>query len=462
MTLLVHGLFAALSDDDLYQGDRSANVVAMIKQWNVLSDWCIGYLNAGANSTDDTVQLARVRRMLAIGKRCLELSNFDSVFAIGLALDQARIAKTVRDAAGKASQEVWDNLVHITNFSRGFANYRALLDSLAPPAIPYLAIFMKDVVLIRENDSFIENTEFLNYRKLVILGSRLRFARRFQRVSYDFLAPLESVQAALRAPKQYAKLVRGSTNPAAAVAAAASTLNISRMSQDLNSTGGGSGAGGGGGGGGAGSAPLDSSRTITGKLQQLRTQFFTPRDSSPALSARESRDKPVVTKEKGALSARARKSGAPFTQSESSGDSGSVSPPVLADESGGVADNAPASPTSERRQRTAAGGWSRAAPKDGTAQPSSSLTLRRGSLLQNQSPMAQSPVSPTSQSQMQHREDRKSEGIDGGDEDAANKAQRANSETDMPEAQLSGAVPDTDDAGAGTSPSCSDDLEDEV
>lgn len=373
----MHGLFAALSDDDLYQGDRSPNVVAMIKQWNVLSEWCIGYLNSGSNGADDAAQLVRVRRMLAIAKRCLELGNFDSVFAIGLALDQARIAKTARDSVGKAGQDVWDSLVHITNFSRGFANYRALLDSLAPPAIPYLAIFLKDVVLIRENDNFIENTELLNYRKLVILGSRFRFARRFQRVPYDFLATIESVQAALRAPKQYAKLPRGSASPAAAAAAAAATLNMSRMSQDLSSSGGG------------GSAP-ESSRSITGKLQQLRSsvkttaerlQFFTPRDTTSSSAARESREK-AAGAAKTPLTARAKKSGSPFATSDSGSDTATLASSPGADD--GNADTVMVSPTTERKQRAAGNnGWSRAAPKDGVSQPSTSLTLRRGSLLQS-------------------------------------------------------------------------------
>lgn len=69
---------------------------------------------------------------------------------------------------------------------------------MEPPAIPYLAISLKDVVLIRENDNFIEKSELINYRKLVILGSRLRLLLRFKRVKYHWIPSLPNVVAAFR------------------------------------------------------------------------------------------------------------------------------------------------------------------------------------------------------------------------------------------------------------------------
>ncbi len=195
LTLYAHSLLAALTDDDLYQGDKAPRVASMIQFWNELSEWCATYLGQPA---DDVATAWRLRRLLAIAKRCVELNNYDSAFAMGLALDSSRVSRTAVENVGTRGQEVIDLLNYITNVTRGFSNYRTLTESLEPPAVPYLAIALKDVVLIRENDNFIEKTQLLNYRKLVILGSRLRFLRRYRQVPYG-IKPIGAVQAALRA-----------------------------------------------------------------------------------------------------------------------------------------------------------------------------------------------------------------------------------------------------------------------
>ncbi len=90
LTLVVHSMFAACTDDDLYVGDRAPNVIAMIRQWNLMNDWALGYLRSGV---DDAAVTERVKHLLLISKRCLELSNYDSAFAFGLALDQVKLSK---------------------------------------------------------------------------------------------------------------------------------------------------------------------------------------------------------------------------------------------------------------------------------------------------------------------------------------------------------------------------------
>ncbi len=52
--------------------------------------------------------------------------------------------------------------------------------------------------MIRENDNFIEKSELINYRKLVILGSRLRSLLRFKRVKYHWIPVLPNVFASFR------------------------------------------------------------------------------------------------------------------------------------------------------------------------------------------------------------------------------------------------------------------------
>jgi hypothetical protein len=117
LTLVVHGFLSDITDQDLYMGDQSPKVGAMIHFWNELSQWCISYLGR-----DDASASLRLRRLLAIAKRCIELNNYDSAFALGLALDSSKISRAVIESVGSRGQEVIDMLSFITNVSRGFSS----------------------------------------------------------------------------------------------------------------------------------------------------------------------------------------------------------------------------------------------------------------------------------------------------------------------------------------------------
>jgi hypothetical protein len=142
-----------------------------------------------------------------------------------------------------------------------------LVETLEPPAIPYLAIALKDVVLIRENDNFIEKSELINYRKLVILGSRLRFLLRFRRVKYFWIPTMPNVAAAFRQlPASIALLKSRSANVSGAQA---QQLHLNLQQQDSKST----------------SKFQTLKRTVLSN-----STFFTPREaSSPTLSRSDSK-----------------------------------------------------------------------------------------------------------------------------------------------------------------------------
>lgn len=117
LTLFVHSLLADLSDQDLYQGDGAPRVAAMIQFWNELSNWSIAYLGR-----DDGGAVLRLRRFLAIARKCVDLNNYDSAFALALALDSCKLPRTVIDSVGRGGLDVIEMLNFITNVSRGFSS----------------------------------------------------------------------------------------------------------------------------------------------------------------------------------------------------------------------------------------------------------------------------------------------------------------------------------------------------
>lgn len=220
----------------------------------------------------------------------------------------------------------------------------------------------------------------LNYRKLVILGSRLRFLRRFRAAPYAGITPNVAVQEALRTPKSYPKLERSGTP--------VSSLNLADMSPQ-SSSGSNSPVSGG---------SLASSRTMSVKLQKIKKSvattaealklYSTPRSdgaqsSGSSLTARENRAKereaqrPFTARVKRAWSPRSAADAKkdmvdqqPSPQTQSPQQERTV-PPELPPKTPSASVSTPEPST-----------WARAAPAEEVLGSSAGrLTLRRGSVL---------------------------------------------------------------------------------
>jgi len=54
--------------------------------------------------------------------------------------------------------------------ANNFANYRTAVHSISPPGIPFQGVILKDLAFIEESQSFLEDTGWVNFDKMVTLG----------------------------------------------------------------------------------------------------------------------------------------------------------------------------------------------------------------------------------------------------------------------------------------------------
>ena len=88
------------------------------------------------------------RRFTKIAKLCHKLHNFNSFFAIysGLTSDSINRLRLTRSSAGERAEKRMLHMQQLCSSNKNFARLREELGASTPPLIPYLGLFLTDLV----------------------------------------------------------------------------------------------------------------------------------------------------------------------------------------------------------------------------------------------------------------------------------------------------------------------------
>ncbi len=134
--------------------------------------------------------------MLTIQQRCRSLNNFSSLTAIISALGTApilRLGRTWAQVHAKTSS-VLESMRVLIKTEKNFSNYRDSLSSANPPAIPFLGVYLTDLVFIEDGiPSVVKNSELINFTKRKMTAEVIRDIQQYQNVPYT-LNPVPELQ----------------------------------------------------------------------------------------------------------------------------------------------------------------------------------------------------------------------------------------------------------------------------
>ncbi|THH27575.1 hypothetical protein EUX98_g6616 [Antrodiella citrinella] len=190
MTVMECTLYCAILPEEVLEtGKTGAGSLGNVRAVTTLSTVITGWVAESIlNEPDTKKRTYLVKFFIKLADRCTSLQNFSTSRSILAALDSSTISRLHQTWSGlpQKNRVQLDTIRKLADHARNYHEYRSRLRNTAPPAVPFLGLYLTDVTFCREGNPSHrvspKNPEkkLLNFNKYHKLARIVQDMQRFQ------------------------------------------------------------------------------------------------------------------------------------------------------------------------------------------------------------------------------------------------------------------------------------------
>ncbi|KAF9092001.1 hypothetical protein BGX29_010653 [Mortierella sp. GBA35] len=181
----VECLAKAWTSEDPEIAAKAVNIKKMIETSNLYSNW-INELVLSEKELKKRVLV--IRHLVMIAEKLRQLNNFSMLSATMAALSQSPIHRLKRtwEQVPSRTMTAFMDLQALMGVAKNWAEYREELHSANPPCVPFVGMYLTDLVMIQDgNGDFLKKSNHLiNFYKRVKTAEVIREIQQYQSVPY--------------------------------------------------------------------------------------------------------------------------------------------------------------------------------------------------------------------------------------------------------------------------------------
>ncbi|KAG0040391.1 hypothetical protein BGZ82_003116 [Podila clonocystis] len=203
----VECLGKAWTSSDPVEAAKAVNIKKIIETSNCYANW----INEIVLSEPEIKKRAAIlKHLVAVAEKLRQLNNFSTLSTTTAALSLSPIHRLKRtwEIVPSKTLNTLAALGKLTSSARNWADYRVEIHSVNPPCVPFVGVYLTDLVMIEDgNPDILARTEnHINFKKRVGVAEVIREIQQYQNVPYC-LTVVPEIQAFIRRGLDNAKNV---------------------------------------------------------------------------------------------------------------------------------------------------------------------------------------------------------------------------------------------------------------